>query len=674
MPPKTAKLKKKTGNNKTKKKKAARKQFLVDKEPFRLKDNSSQVRIELTDSGDVIKFKADLWPDDANQAWDELQSKGLIKFTTTMSLKAKTTQKYKKKSPSKKKKPRRIKKDVVKKKPSKKKTPLKKNTPPSPSPLPDLSPDLEDSCEELIKTILATTKKLTLESKEYQKVLKCIEEQNKELILEEEIDTSSLYPSLDDTNFTAKLSVKKEFDDVKIEKKSQEEIDNIQEIADKLCNPKLDFELEPHQMFVRNFLSFQTPYNGLLLFHGLGTGKTCSSISVCEDMRTYYQQLGIDKKIMIVASPVVQENYKLQLFDSRKLKQINGLWNIKACTGNKFIKEVNPMNMKGLTEEKVIKQIDKIIRQSYEFVGYTEFANTINKLVKKSQGKTDDKEKRLSRKISAIKKMFSDRLLVIDEVHNIRSISTKKKQIRRTTQNMLDLVTYAENMKLMLLTATPMFNNATEIIWLANLLNLNDNRYPIEINEVFDKDNNFLKDTGGNEVGKELLIQKLIGYVSYVSGENPFTFPYKIWPSDYNNPRSLKLLAKNKDWSYPKYQINTMEIPEPIKYLDLVITDLHEEQNKAYNYIIDKTKEQKPILNEKRLGIQYTVIDGPQQSLNMIYPHPDLDKENVDIKSLYGITGLRRTMLYDKDTLKDFSYNKKISDKFGRLFSSEGGR
>ena len=68
-------------------------------------------------------------------------------------------------------------------------------------------------------------------------------------------------------------------------------------------------------MFVRNFLSFQTPYNGLLLFHGLGTGKTCSSIQVCEDMRTYYNQIGIKKKIIIVASPVVQENYKLQLFD-----------------------------------------------------------------------------------------------------------------------------------------------------------------------------------------------------------------------------------------------------------------------------------------------------------------------------------------------------------------------
>ena len=48
-------------------------------------------------------------------------------------------------------------------------------------------------------------------------------------------------------------------------------------------------------MFVRNFLSQQTPYNGLLLYHGLGTGKTCSSILVCEEMRTYYNQMGINK-------------------------------------------------------------------------------------------------------------------------------------------------------------------------------------------------------------------------------------------------------------------------------------------------------------------------------------------------------------------------------------------
>ena len=48
-------------------------------------------------------------------------------------------------------------------------------------------------------------------------------------------------------------------------------------------------------MFVRNFMSFQTPYNSLLVYHGLGTGKTCSSINVCEEMRSYLKQIGIQK-------------------------------------------------------------------------------------------------------------------------------------------------------------------------------------------------------------------------------------------------------------------------------------------------------------------------------------------------------------------------------------------
>ena len=63
-------------------------------------------------------------------------------------------------------------------------------------------------------------------------------------------------------------------------------------------------------------------------------------------MQTYLKQMGITKRIIIVASPAVQENFKIQLFDERKLKLVNGLWNIKAYTGNRFIKEINPMNMK----------------------------------------------------------------------------------------------------------------------------------------------------------------------------------------------------------------------------------------------------------------------------------------------------------------------------------------
>ena len=373
---------------------------------------------------------------------------------------------------------------------------------------------------------------------------------------------------------------------------------------------------------------------------------------------------------MIVGSHVVQENYKLQLFDERKLKKINDLWNIKACTGNKFIKEVNPMNMKGLTREKIVKQIKKIIRQSYEFIGYIEFANKINNLIKSK--KTGDKDKDRRRRMYAIKKEFSNRLLVIDEVHNIRA----KDMGRRTTQNMLELVTYADNIKLLLLTATPMFNDAKEIIWLTNLMNLNDKRFPIEINDIFDKQGNFVKSKDGKQSGKELLIQKLTGYVSYVSGENPFTFPYRIWPYEANNPHSLKKLQQDK-WTYPDKQINGLEITEQmkIKYLDLVITKLSDEQQKAYNYIVKRAKENHPILNEKRYGLQYMVIDGPLQALNIIYPHEELesaDKTTHIEQFLYGKRGLNRIMSYSKDKKRNYEYVDEIKNKFGEIFSSRG--
>ena len=101
---------------------------------------------------------------------------------------------------------------------------------------------------------------------------------------------------------------------------SDEDYDNIEKITQKLCEER-DFELLAHQKFVRNFLSYKTPYNSLLLYHGLGTGKTCSAIGVAEEMRDYMKKMNIKKKILIIASPNVQENFRLQLFDERKLKK-----------------------------------------------------------------------------------------------------------------------------------------------------------------------------------------------------------------------------------------------------------------------------------------------------------------------------------------------------------------
>ena len=43
-------------------------------------------------------------------------------------------------------------------------------------------------------------------------------------------------------------------------------------------------ELLPHQKIVRDYLGLETPYRGMLFYHGLGSGKTCSSIAEAESV------------------------------------------------------------------------------------------------------------------------------------------------------------------------------------------------------------------------------------------------------------------------------------------------------------------------------------------------------------------------------------------------------
>ena len=72
-----------------------------------------------------------------------------------------------------------------------------------------------------------------------------------------------LYPSLDDKNFAFKIANKEEFENTRYDGKTYD----LEKHSELLCNKT--FEISPHQQFVKNFMSIQTPYNGLLLYHGL---------------------------------------------------------------------------------------------------------------------------------------------------------------------------------------------------------------------------------------------------------------------------------------------------------------------------------------------------------------------------------------------------------------------
>jgi superfamily II DNA or RNA helicase len=540
----------------------------------------------------------------------------------------------------------------------------------------------------------------------------------------EENDNYFLYPDLNDKKFTSKIAVKKEFNEYKYDGNIPNSKEEFMEIVDKekenLTRSKevsTDFELQPHQNFIRNFMSFQTPYNGILLYHGLGTGKTCSAIGVAEETRTYMKQMGLKKAILIVASKNVQDNFRLQLFDERKLKNEGGVWNISSCIGNKLLREINPVSSKNLSKEKVVLLIESLIKKSYKFLGYVQFANYIIKTAKgitiediENIEEIDDilPEKGFVLDKDTIRKLsdeFDGRLIIIDEIHNIRDTDDNKEN--KVVSTSLDkLVKSAHNMRLILLSATPMYNSPTEIVWMLNILNMNDRRGKIVIKDVFDSKGNLLKESGK---GKELLVRKATGYVSFVRGENPYTFPYRVYPNIFSPKDTFplkkdiennELTESNIYPSYPSYQINGKEIKNRDRIISIYLTHLKdcngcgECQRCGYKYIIHSLKEKHLDSFENMESFGYTLVQKPSESLIITYPSSDLknwlktlQKENkkgeksknqtpVDISTLTGKKGLIEIMNF-KDTISSpkekgsFEYKKEILEKYGRIFSRE---
>ena len=468
----------------------------------------------------------------------------------------------------------------------------------------------------------------------------------------------NLYPDINDPSFNIKIAKRKEFNEQAIVFKQT----NAEEESDRLCSTS--FELSPHQNFVKNFVSIHTPYNSLLLYHGLGTGKTCSAIGISEEMRSYMKQMGITKKIIIVASPNVQINFREQLFDERKMKKIGGVWSIHGCSGAKFLSEINPVNLKGLSRERIIKQVDRIINNYYVFMGYGEFANFIAK--RSNTPETLNEAQREELKKRRLRETFEGRLIIIDEVHNIRSSNSKKE--KRVASQLDTLTKYVSSMSLVLLSATPMYNNPREIVWLINLMNKNDGRSTIDPNEVFDKDGRFKISPSGEEEGKALLMRKATGYVSFVKGDNPYTFPYRIFPHDFKSPQSLKV---NR---YPSKTLLGGDIIQTMEYLDLYCLELGPYQNQVYEFIIDNMREKqdtsklKPEMME-RFG--YTMLQKPLEALNMTYPCEDItEMREIGVSGMVGIEGLERIMTFTKNKA-EYEYKSSIKEKYGNIFSQK---
>ena len=362
------------------------------------------------------------------------------------------------------------------------------------------------------------------------------------------------YPMQEKNTFNNQIYNKKEFNKTKYE---EERADSTRDTG---------FSLSKNQTFVKNYISEYTPYNGILIWHEVGVGKTCSGITIAENFRKKMYVNG-KKTIILTPSETLQQNWRDEIFNVEKeLKRIESKSTEPVqCTGNTYYKDEYNLSRDNI--DRVRMKVKKDINLYYEFYGYSKLAKSIvtelkhYKVGKKSIQKT---------KIDYIKKRFSNRVIIMDEVHVMRESGSVKD---KKALPFIELIArYAENTKFILLTATPMYNISKEIILLINLLLWNDKRAPIDENKVFESDGIRLKDT--DEIRK-MLLEKTTGYISYVRGENPKTFPITLWPSHENtyipSPSDIdedELIPSNTDFKLFRNQVSDWQKYHLIQNID----------------------------------------------------------------------------------------------------------
>ena len=408
---------------------------------------------------------------------------------------------------------------------------------------------------------------------------------------------------------------------------------NIKELQSK-CNID-NFEISNNQQFLKNFINENTPYNGLLIFHGVGVGKTCSAINISSSFIN--QNKLNNKKIIALVSKNIQQNWQNTIYDPNKIgNQCSE--DIKNIIDNEIKDDIN----KNPSQFKVKQKI----KDFYEFYGYLEFSNYIQRLRDIRIGRRDlskkEKEKILR---DVIREYCSDRIMIIDEVHNLREENddNDKKEKKETARSIIKkIVKYSSGMKLILMSATPMFNKSKEIIWLLNLLLSNDNRPLLKYKDVFESINGEDK---LKPIGKLLIKKKCSGYVSYLRGENPISFPIRLYPSDNN------LLSKGNN-NYPTIELfNNNKISSyNFEFLHMYFNKMDEDgiQLKYYKEYINtlSVNEGEMSISERKVGLQLS---------NIIY---SINEEEDNIKNIYGENGFFNFM---NKSNKKYSY-KNIED------------
>lgn len=245
--------------------------------------------------------------------------------------------------------------------------------------------------------------------------------------------------------------------------------------VDELCYPK-KYTFQISQKFIKEFFQPNNPHKKILLYHNIGSGKTCSSIQVAENF------LNNGFKIIVVLPASLKGNYYNEL--------------LSPCGMNKYISVEDYLKLKqydpNSDEYKTIlyESYNKIDKK-YKIYSYNTFFENIDDI------------------------NLNNTLLIIDEVHNVISESgSYYKKLSKKIENYTSLY-------MIVMTATPIYDKPVELGLLINLLN---DKNKVEIS-TFEKDFIEMTNKGPKLINSAKLINHLKNLVSYYKGPPDITYP-----------------------------------------------------------------------------------------------------------------------------------------------------
>jgi hypothetical protein len=263
---------------------------------------------------------------------------------------------------------------------------------------------------------------------------------------------------------------------------------SFEKYAAKACK---GFETSMYQFLAYQHLQWSSPYRSLLLYHGLGTGKTCSAITLAEAFLAGHR--GNDEPMVwVVASAALQDNFMNEIYDLAR----------PTCTGDLYDR-LFPGALAHPT-----KTLRAFIRKRYRFFSYEAFYNAVE----------------------AAPAAMRDKVIIIDEVQNLRNLDQLKPEFaNQLLRALLDGKRAGGRTRLLLLSATPMYNDVEEVMRLFALMLANDGRE--DVLDVFAPPRLFRADGKRNLATFKLIEQMAQEYVSVVRGSNPLTFAPRLSPS-----------------------------------------------------------------------------------------------------------------------------------------------